>query len=463
MGGAARRGAILAVAVVLFAVTLLPMTSAEAQERVVVPAGTTVPLRMESSLNSRNARPGETFKATVLTPATINGVDAIPEGSTVTGRVIAVHSAKAWGEASGVTIQPDSLTSPAGSTVNIVGDLLSANGSALTTVDNLPAGTRLQLRINRGLAIDQSFYGGQDVFNSVATIRQAQVVLRDLGYYSGAITGRMTPDTRAALVLFQRSQNIRATGFLDQLTLNRLGLISQGGGEVSPANVISANAVERNNRLDVHITAQGAKNRELFEDHFRFRDAMHIYVREYDTATRPQRTGDLTVTLQPNEYRDLNRIVIHGTGNDIVIRQNEIGRGSISPEEAAQLEAQISNLVQQYASALGLRYSRYTGQIEFSQRVNYRENETELLFALNSLATTAHLYTQLLRTSNDPQAIAGASDILVMQANAVERAVSRTKSGRATQVVNGWATLRDDFQRIDDASSRNFKDLPAYR
>ena len=120
-------------------------------------------------------------------------------------------------------------------------------------------------------------------------------------------------------------------------------------------------------------------------------------------------------------------------------------------------------MLNDYARALGLRYNRFTGQIEFSQRMNYRENETELLFALNALASTSKLYTQLLKTSNDPQAIAGATDILVLQSKAVDRAVSRTKSGRAAQVAASWTNFRDDFARLEQMGGRNFNDLPGYR
>jgi peptidoglycan hydrolase-like protein with peptidoglycan-binding domain len=322
--------------------------------------------------------------------------------------------------------------------------------------------------VQRTFVVSEAFYGGigsgSDVFDSPATVMLVQATLRDLGYYNGRIDGRLNAVTRSAIGMFQRDQRLRQTGFLDRSTLDRLGLISQGGGEVSAVNVISANAAIRpGNQLNIRIVTQGTSGLELFEDHFRQRDAIHVYVRGFRNAGF-RSTSELNITLRPEEWQGVDRIVVHGTGNDIVIRSTDLRAGNaITAAQAAALEARITNLLQQYATALGVRYNRVTGQIEFSQRINYRENETELLFALNSAASTARLYTQLLRTSDDPQAIAGATDIFVAQTNAVERAISRTKSGRATNVTAGWRALQDDLRRLDDASTRNFQDRPGYQ
>ena len=87
-------------------------------------------------------------------------------------------------------------------------------------------------------------------------------------------------------------------------------------------------------------------------------------------------TAELSVVLRSDEWQGVNRIVVHGSGNDIVITNNDIGSGSVlTPGEAAALDAQISSLLEGYARALGMRYNRFTGQLTFGA-LNYRENET---------------------------------------------------------------------------------------
>ncbi len=424
-------------------------------------------IRVDTPITSSNSQPGSDFRATVVSPVNVGGVDLVPENTTVLGTVSEVVAPRKFGTPSGVSISIDRLTSPTGESVNISAELADDTGRTLPSIDNLPRGSRLQLRVTRSFLVSQAFVGGSqgdDMINTAATVSQAQIVLRDLGFYSGSIDGRLTPATRAAIALFQRDQRLTQTGFLDRTTLERLGLLSQSGGEVSAANVISANAAIRpGNALEIRIVTQGINSMALFEDHFRQRDALHIYVRAYRPNGGIRAQNDITVSLTAEEWRGVNRIVVHGSGNDIVIRSTDVSSGALSVQEAAELESQIQGLLTQYAQALGIRYNRFTGQLTFSSTLNYRENETELLFALNSAAATARLYTQLLRTSNDQQAIAGASDVFVAQANAVERAISRTKSGRAISTIQGWQALRDDFRRLDEASSNEFQGSPAYR
>jgi peptidoglycan hydrolase-like protein with peptidoglycan-binding domain len=472
--GTARRGAIFVAAIALAAATVFPAIPAFAQRNVTVPSGTRIDVRVDTAVESGSARPGNEFRATVTAPVVVGGLEVVPNGSVVIGRVADVVANRSFGQASGVVLRIERIRSTTGQEVPMFADLADANGNPFDTIDNLARGTRLQVVVNRSFTIDDSFWGGggpggpggpgDDVFDSPATISQAQTVLRDLGYYNGRIDGQLNVVTRSSIGMFQRDQRIRQTGFLDRETLERLGLISETGSEVSTVRVLSADAsIATGNQLRLRIVTQGATGLRLFEDHFRQRDTLHVYVRGFRITTGAPGTAELNVVLRSDEWQGLNRIVVHGAGNDIVITNNEIGQGgALTPAEAAALESQVSTLLEAYARALGMRYNRFTGQLSFGP-TNYRENETELLFALNSLASTARLYTVLLRTSNDQQAIAGATDIFVQQANAVDRALNRTKSGRALVVASGWRELRDDFARMAEGSSNRFGDTPGYR
>ena len=457
----ARRTAVLAVATALAVAGLIGATPAIAQNRVIVAPGTTLTMRTESAVNSQTARVGDVFRARVVSAVESGGVDAIPAGSIVTGRVLSVASAKRFGQPTGATVKVDQITSPTGASVDVIGDLADSRGVPFITVDNLPVGAEVFLRINRPLTLTSAFFGttgGDDFFDSRETVRLAQIVLRDLGYYNAAINGNLSPVTRRAIETFQREERISPTGYLDRTTLERLGLVSETGNEVSAVNVISAQARVRNNdSLAVRVVTSGANNLQLFEDHFRRGNTMHIYVRGYGAPGYTGGTNELNVILNPNEWSGVERVVVHSTGNDIVIRRTDVTSGdSMTWQEAARLENEITTLVSRYAQALGVRYNRATGQLQFSQW-NYRENEVELLFALNSLGTTAQLYTRLLRTSNDPQAVKGATDVYVQQANLVERAFTRTKSGRANGIRPAWNALQNDLRQLAEASSRDFQ------
>ncbi|HEX8844197.1 MAG TPA: hypothetical protein VF791_06120 [Pyrinomonadaceae bacterium] len=58
-----------------------------------VPADTVIRVRMNQELNSRNARVGDRFTTTVTDPVYSRGVEVIPAGSKVWGRVSAVRKA----------------------------------------------------------------------------------------------------------------------------------------------------------------------------------------------------------------------------------------------------------------------------------------------------------------------------------------------------------------------------------
>jgi hypothetical protein len=61
----------------------------------IVPAGIAIEIRMQSTLSSATASPGEHFEAVLEQPLAINGQTVAPRGTDVTGRVVAVrHSGR---------------------------------------------------------------------------------------------------------------------------------------------------------------------------------------------------------------------------------------------------------------------------------------------------------------------------------------------------------------------------------
>ena len=64
--------------------------------------------------------------------------------------------------------------------------------------------------------------------------QEAQAKLAALGYEPGALDGVLTPQTRAALLAYQRRSGLRETGTFDNATLHKLGV----GTSVHPAKSV---------------------------------------------------------------------------------------------------------------------------------------------------------------------------------------------------------------------------------
>ncbi len=55
-------------------------------------------------------------------------------------------------------------------------------------------------------------------------IKQAQAILKQRGFYSGEQTGKLDPDTRAGLKKYQEAENLKVTGTLNKVTLEKMNI-----------------------------------------------------------------------------------------------------------------------------------------------------------------------------------------------------------------------------------------------
>ncbi|HEX5707908.1 MAG TPA: peptidoglycan-binding domain-containing protein [Pyrinomonadaceae bacterium] len=55
-------------------------------------------------------------------------------------------------------------------------------------------------------------------------IKQAQTILKERALYAGEVTGKLDPDTRAALRKFQEAEGLKVTGTLNRLTLEKMSI-----------------------------------------------------------------------------------------------------------------------------------------------------------------------------------------------------------------------------------------------
>jgi hypothetical protein len=61
-------------------------------QQLTIPAGTTVAVRLQTSVSSANAAPGQQFDAVLDEPLEVNGVTVAPRGAAVVGRVVSARS-----------------------------------------------------------------------------------------------------------------------------------------------------------------------------------------------------------------------------------------------------------------------------------------------------------------------------------------------------------------------------------
>jgi len=79
-----------------------------------VPANTTIRLRLNDPLSSKDARVGGTFASTVVTPLYVRGVEVVPAGSIVTGHVTHVTRASRKSNAGSINVTFTRLDLPNG-------------------------------------------------------------------------------------------------------------------------------------------------------------------------------------------------------------------------------------------------------------------------------------------------------------------------------------------------------------
>src|SRR5688572_26791435 len=59
---------------------------------------------------------------------------------------------------------------------------------------------------------------------SADQIKQAQALLKQRSFYAGEETGKLSPETRAGLKLYQAAEGLKATGTLNKVTLVKMGI-----------------------------------------------------------------------------------------------------------------------------------------------------------------------------------------------------------------------------------------------
>jgi peptidoglycan hydrolase-like protein with peptidoglycan-binding domain len=120
-------------------------------------------------------------------------------------------------------------------------------------IATVPVGSSGAQLDNRGPQFSGGAGGGGGASMSVEEIRQVQIALSQQGFDVGEPDGKLGPQTRQALILFQRQNGLQATGQIDRQTFTTVtasvsqrgnqggtSTTGQGGASQPPANQGSA-------------------------------------------------------------------------------------------------------------------------------------------------------------------------------------------------------------------------------
>jgi len=136
-------------------------------QKVTIPSGTTLAIRLVDSLDSETATQGQTFHATLNSPLAVDGDVAIPAGYEVEGHVVSVQSAGRFAGQSLLVLQLDRI-SVGGKYYNIQTDQYKRQGSSRgkNTAEKVGAGAGIGAIIGalagggKGAAIGAAAGGG---------------------------------------------------------------------------------------------------------------------------------------------------------------------------------------------------------------------------------------------------------------------------------------------------------------
>jgi peptidoglycan hydrolase-like protein with peptidoglycan-binding domain len=376
-------------------------TTASAQTRVALPAGTVILVQTNQPIVSKGAQVGQTFETTVVDLLSINGYTVIPQNSKIRGVVTYVQPATR--ARSGVLqVNFDRLTLPNGTSVAIAGKLTStdsterrqiesrsdsrvvlvgerggigatiagagsSSGSASNILSvlgsmlsegmdvNVPTNTQLAVQLERAVTLsgrgNANSVDPSTIYTELERIRSAQQALARRAYYRGSATGVLDNATRRALFEFQLDNNITATGNLDGRTAAALGITTGGGTDTGSGAVLSA------------------------------RDASLL--RRAAQAMQARQRQNLAITTD--------------------------------------------------------------GQLSANR--NYSEAELELLFAFSAFADNASLYEQFVSTGRATEGSVIAGRSLVNAARRVDTAIQQ--GAASNQVRNNWLQIRQQLTRLD--------------
>ena len=118
-----KRGVLLALYAALF-----PAFAFAQQEEVTIPRGTDIFVTLGGGFNSKSARPGDRFFATVAVPVIVDDQIVIPQGSKLLGRISEIRKGAGKKEEGWIGLGIDTVVLPSGASRKLEAVLSSVEG-----------------------------------------------------------------------------------------------------------------------------------------------------------------------------------------------------------------------------------------------------------------------------------------------------------------------------------------------
>jgi len=369
------------------ALAFFAVSTATAQSRVVLPAGSVIIVRTTAPLQSASARTGQMFETNVEGSVGVDEFTVIPAGSKIRG-VISLATPATRQQSGVIEVVFDRLMLPNGSTFPITGKLTSTDSAERRQIEsdpnarvvlvgerggigagiagagsgksannilaalgsmlsegrdvNVPAGTALAVQLDNAVTLRGGGrlrgFEGSTIYTAAERVRAAQQALAQLNYYRGPLTGNLDDATRTAMFQFQVDRGLSATGNLDGRTAQALGLnlgIGIGGGLAGSAlTPAAASAVRRDaqnlvSRFRSELTASGVGRLD---------------------ATRAYAQGDLDLWFALSAFADnasvYEQIVTNGGNRDAAVLAGRALAAAARRVDAAMQNTRTSAQVQ---------------------------------------------------------------------------------------------------------------------
>jgi peptidoglycan hydrolase-like protein with peptidoglycan-binding domain len=385
------------------ALAFFAVSTATAQSRVVLPAGSVIIVRTTAPLQSASARTGQMFETNVEGSVGVDEFTVIPAGSKIRG-VISLATPATRQQSGVIEVVFDRLMLPNGSTFPITGRLTSTDSAERRQIEsdpnarvvlvgerggigagiagagsgksannilaalgsmlsegrdvNVPAGTALAVQLDNAVTLRGGGrlrgVEGSTIYTAAERVRAAQQALAQANYYRGPLTGNLDDPTRTALFQFQVDRGLSATGNLDGRTAQALGLnlgIGIGGG---------------------------------------------------------------------------------------------LSGSALTPSAASAVRRDAQNLVSRFRSEVT---ASSVGRLDATRA--YAQGDLDLWFALSAFADNASIYEQIVTNGGNRDAAVLAGRALAGAARRVDAAIQNTRT--SAQVQNAWAAVRRQITTIDTA------------
>ena len=392
---------ILSCAALGAAISVLPFPSAQAQNRLTLPAGSVILVRTQAQLQSSSVRQGQTFDTIVEDSVGLENYTVIPRGSHIRGTITYVQPATR-SQSGVIEVDFNSLTLPDGTTYPIQGRLTSTD-----------AEERRQ--------IEQSS-------------DQRVVLVGGRGGIGAAIAGA-------------GSQNSSTSGILGALG----ALLSEGRDVSVPAGTTLAVQLEQAVSLRARGLRRATNDATLFTSAEMIRAAQQELARQ--NYYRGTADGQLTYATQRAifEYQvdkglartgNLDFRTVRSLGLTGVVGNGTTGGGRyMTANEAATLRRDAQTLAARQRQDLSVSSA---GRMTTT---SYVDADLDLWFALSAFADNSSLYEQLIRSSNTAQTMSAATRALLNAARRVDTSLSASRA--STSVRNSWSTIRSRLTNLD--------------